>query len=131
MLSPTHLVLGHISCIPLPKCTGQSRQPRQKVYYCLYINGTKKQSMPVCTPLEIPRSSPEQLIHLGNRYTRTTHRGGQSCIFTATVSGNIFEPLAYVGSIFIQNGRFYLNYFRFGYYLKYCSLELMRNLIIG
>jgi hypothetical protein len=31
----------------------------------------KKESMPVCTPLEIPRGSSEHLIHLGNRYTRT------------------------------------------------------------
>ena len=60
-----------------------------------------------------------------------TYRGHQSCEFAAAVSGNEFEPLAYVGNILIQNGRFYLNYFRFGYYLKYCSLELMRNLIIG
>ena len=58
-------------------------------------------------------------------------RGGQSCIFCGRAPGNEFEPLAYVGNILIQNGRFYLNYFRFGYYLKYCSLELMRNLIIG
>ena len=30
-----------------------------RMYYCLYNNGTKRQSMPVCTPFEIPRSSPE------------------------------------------------------------------------
>jgi hypothetical protein len=53
----------NISSIPLPKCIGQSRQPRQKIYHCLYSNGTKKESMLVCTPVEIPCGSPEQLIH--------------------------------------------------------------------
>ena len=66
-----HLQYIQYTSSKIPKCIGQSRQPRHKMYYCLYINGTKRQSMPVCTPLEIPRSSPEQLIHLGNRYTRT------------------------------------------------------------
>ena len=32
----------------------------------------KKESMPVCTPLEILPGSPEQQRHLGNRYTKTT-----------------------------------------------------------
>ena len=29
---------GDISSISLPKCIGNSRQPRHKMYYCLYSN---------------------------------------------------------------------------------------------
>ena len=31
-----------------------------RMYYCLYNNGTKRESMPVCTPFEIPCGSPAQ-----------------------------------------------------------------------
>ena len=34
-------------------------------------------TMPACTPLELPHGSPEQLIHLGYRYTRTLVPPGQ------------------------------------------------------